>query len=193
MRKIMMVTLLFFCCLLIGCDSFRFAPTEKQKQNAWLHNRTSAAAVRRAESENASEKLQALTQLSQLQSREFTAYYGMPKQIPDAETDEQILSEAGFQLSCEALADAGRRPDAWQIADAGMELAIGIAALFGGVYGTKTVRFLKQAKAKSEALQEIIEGNELFKKQNSEVSQAFKTAHKDQSPQTRQIVAELKS
>ena len=28
------------CFLLAGCDSLRFAPSETQKQNAWLHNRT---------------------------------------------------------------------------------------------------------------------------------------------------------
>ncbi len=79
------------------------------------------------------------------------------------------------------------------------ELAIGICALLGGVYGTRAVRFLKEARAKSKALQEIIAGNELFKKQAFEVPNdklavfAFKEAHKNQSPQTRQIVAETKT
>jgi len=90
------------------------------------------------------------------------------------------------------LAQAAQRPDGWQAADNALELAIGICALLGGVYGTRAVRFLKQAKSKSRALKEIIEGNELFKKQHTGSTPAFKAAHKDQSPTTRQIVAEMK-
>ena len=193
MREIVTMTLLSICCLLTGCESLRFAPTEKQKQNAWLHNRTAAAAAQNASAENTSEKLQALTQLSQLQSREFTSYYGLPKQFPPAETAEQILSKTNFQLARSALSDAADRPDAWQVADAGLELAIGIAALIGGVYGTRAFRFLKLAKTKSDALKEIIQGNELFKRQNQNSTQAFKQAHKSQSPQTKQIVTQIKN
>jgi len=192
MRKIVIMMLLSVCFLLTGCDSLRFAPTQKQKQNAWLHNKTTEAAAELAKVENTSEKLQNLTHLSQLQSREFTSYYGLPKQFPPAETDEAILSQANFQLAHSALTDAANRPDVWQVADAGLELAIGIAAILGGVYGTRAVQFLKLAKTKSEALKEIVQGNELFKKQNQDSTQAFKDAHKSQSPQTRQIVAELK-
>jgi hypothetical protein len=46
--------------------------------------------------------------------------------------------------------------------------------------------------AKSKALKEIIEGNELFKEQNESSVAAFKQAQQNQSPQTRQIVAEIK-
>ncbi|GAG32598.1 unnamed protein product, partial [marine sediment metagenome] len=69
---------------------------------------------------------------------------------------------------------------------------IGICALLGGVYGTRAVRFLKQAKAKSKALKEIVAGNELFKKANQPQADAFKQAHANQSPQTRQFVTEMK-
>jgi hypothetical protein len=41
-------------------------------------------------------------------------------------------------------------------------------------------------------LQEIIAGNELFKKQNEVQASAFKQAHQTQSAATRQIVAEMK-
>ena len=77
--------------------------------------------------------------------------------------------------------------------DNAFELAIGICALLGGVYGTRAVRFLKQARKKSQALQEIIAGNELFKKEHKAYAGEFKQAHKEQSPQTRQIVAEMKA
>jgi hypothetical protein len=193
MKKIVIMMLLSICFLLTGCDILRFEPTQKQKQNAWLHNKTATAVVQIAKDENTSEKLQALTQLSQLQSRDFTTYYGLPKQLPPAETDQQILSQANFQLARSALTDAANRPDVWQVADTGLELAIGIAAILGGVYGTRAVRFLNLAKTKSKALKEIIQGNEFFKRQNQDSTQAFKQAHKSQSPQTRQIVNQIKN
>jgi len=192
MRKVL-VTLILPCFLLAGCDSLRFAPTEAQKQNAWLHNRTTTIAAETAKSEATSEKLQALTGLSQLQSRTFTSYYGLPKEFPQADTAEDILAQSNFQLARTALAESADRPDAWQLADNAFELAIAISALLSGVYGTRAVRFLKQARKKSQALQEVIAGNELFKKEHEAYAGEFKQAHKDQSPQTRQIVAEMKA
>ena len=192
MRKIL-ATLILTVLLLAGCESLRFAPSQKQKQNAWLHNRTAIIAAETARSEAASEKLQALTQLSEFQSRAFTSFCGLPKEFPQADTAEEILAQSNWQLARTALAESGQRPDAWQLADNVFELAIGICALLGGVYGTRAVRFLKQARAKQKALQEIIEGNELFKVLYSEAAPAFKEAHKDQSPQTQQVVAEVKS
>ena len=191
MKKFLAI-LIVLCLLLCGCDSLRFVPGEAQKQNAWLHSRTAAIAAATAEDEAASQKLQGLTKLSQLQSRAITSYYGLPKELPPADTAEQILSESSWQLGRTALAESMERPDAWQVADNALELGIGICALLGGVYGTRAVRFLKQAKTKSKALEEIIAGNELFKKQNESFVAAFKQAQKLQSPQTRQIVAEVK-
>ena len=192
MKKIL-VTIILPCFLLAGCDSLRFAPSEVQKQNAWLHNRTSIVAAETARTENTSEKLQALIKLSELQSRVFTSYYGLPKEFPQADTTEDILAQSNFQLARTALQQSADRPDAFQLADNMFELAIGICALLGGVYGTRAVRFLKQARTKSKALQEIIAGNELFKKEHEAYAGSFKEAHKDQSPQTRQIVAQMKT
>ena len=192
MRRILAI-LIVLCFILGGCDSLRFAPGEAQKQNAWLHSRTAAIAAVTAEGEAVTEKLQALTKLSQLQSRAITSYYGLPKELPQADTAEQILSESNWQLGRTALAESAERPDAWQVADNALELGIGICALLGGVYGTRAVRFLKQARTKSKALQEIIAGNEFFKKQNESSVASFKQAQKLQSPQTRQIVAEVKA
>lgn len=193
MRKVLVSLLLGFHLLLAGCESLRFAPIETQKQNAWLHNRTATITSETAKSENASEQLQALTQLSELQSRAFISYNGLPKEFPQAETAEDILAQSNWQLSRTALAESAERPDAWQVADSALEVAIGICALLGGVYGTRAVRFLKDTQAKSKALREIIEGNELFKKQNESSVAAFKQAQRNQSPDTRQIVAEIKS
>ncbi|MHC4293226.1 MAG: hypothetical protein ACYSTX_02940, partial [Planctomycetota bacterium] len=81
------------------------------------------------------------------------------------------------------------RPDIWELTDSTLEVGIGIAALLGGIYGTRAIGFLKEARDKSKALKEIIEGNEFFKKINGEQAAAFKDAHKKQSTSTRQIVA----
>ncbi len=183
---------LLVASLSAGCDSLRFAPSEKQKQNAWLHNRTASKAAETARAEQSSQELQALTRLSERQSRAFTSYCGLPKEYPSAETTQDILAQANWQLADTALAESAERPDAWQVADSMLELGIGLCALLGGVYGTRAVRFLKEARAKSQALKEIVEGNELFKKQNEAQAPAFKAAHQHQSPHTRQLVAGIK-
>lgn len=183
----------FTCFLLSGCDSLRFAPSEAQKQNAWLHNRTTTIVADTARLENASEQLQALTQLSEIQSRAFSSHYGLPKEFPQAETAEDVLTESNWQLARTALQQGAERPDAWEVADSMLELGIGICALLGGVYGTRAVGFLRQARTKSKALQEIIAGNELYKKHNESSASAFKQAHQNQSPQTRQIVVKMKA
>ena len=192
MNKVL-ATLIVMCIFSAGCDTLRFAPSEAQKQNAWLHNRTVIITAETARAEDTSEKLQALTQLSELQSRAFSSYCGLPKEFPQAETAEDILSQSNWQLARTALTESADRPDAWQVADSALELGIGICALLGGVYGTKAVRFLGRARTKSKALQEIVTGNELFKKQNEAQASAFKQAHQSQSSQTRQIVAEMKA
>jgi hypothetical protein len=176
-----------------GCDSLRFAPTEAQKQNAWLHNRTAIVTAETARAEDTSPKLQALTQLGEVQSRAFSTYYGLPKQFPQAKTAEEILTESNLQLTNTALQQSAERPDPWEAADAMLQMGIGICSVLGGVYGTKAVRFLKDAKGKSNALKEIIAGNELFKKQNQAQSDAFKQAHQNQSAPTRQLVAAMKA
>jgi hypothetical protein len=192
MKKIV-APLILLCFVLIGCEGLRFAPSQAQKQNAWLHNRTTLMTAETARGENASERLQTLAKLSELQSRAFTSYFGLPKEFPQAETAEDILAQSNWQLARTALTESAERPDAWQLADSAFELAIGVCALVGGVYGTKAVKFLKEAQTKSKALKEIIEGNELFKNSNPESSSAFKEAQKSQSPETRQIVAEAKT
>jgi hypothetical protein len=181
------------CLFSAGCDSLRFAPSEAQKQNAWLHNRTAIVTAETARAEDTSPKLQALTQLGEVQSRAFSTYYGLPKQFPKAETAEEILAESNFQLADAALQESVERPDPWQAADSMLEMGIGICSVLGGVYGTKAVRFLKEAKSKSNALKEIIAGNEQFKKQNQAQADALKQAHQNQSPQTRQLVAAIKA
>ena len=191
--KVVIVTCTLMSFVAAGCESLRFAPSEVQKQNAWLHNRTALVAGETARAEETSPKLQALTQLNEVQSRAFSAYCGLPQEFPQAETAEDILAESNWQLAGTALQHGAERPDAWEVADSMLELGIGLCALLGGVYGTRAVRFLRDARGKSQALQEIIVGNELFKKQNESSAPAFKQAHSRQSPQTRQLVAQMKT
>ncbi len=181
------------CALLAGCETLRFAPSQAQKQNAWLHHRTAVITAQTAQAEQTSQKLQALAKLGAAQSRAFVTYYGLPKQLPQAETADDVLSAGGYELAAAAAEDAAARPDPWQLADNALELAIGLAGLVGGVYGTRAVRFLTQARQKSKALKEIVQGNELFKRNNSEYAAAFKQAHAAQSPTTRRLVAEMKT
>ena len=182
-------SILLFAC---GCDSLRLAPSESLKQNAWLHHRTTAVAAETARAEETSQELQALTKLSEVQSRAFTSYYGLPQEYPPAATSAEILAQSTWDLAATAAAESGARPDPWQVADSLLEVGIGISALLGGVYGTRAVRFLKDAQAKSTALKEIIQGNESFKKANEAQAQPFKAAHANQSPETRQLVAAMK-
>ena len=191
--KAVVIIFACMCLLLAGCDSLRFAPTEAQKQNAWLHNRTAIITAETARAEDTSQTLQALTQFGEVQSRAFSSYCGLPKEFPPAETAEDILAESNWQLAGTALHESAERPDAWQVADSMLEMGIGICALLGGVYGTRAVGFLRQARGKSNALHEIIVGNELFKKQNQAQAATFKQAHQNQSPQTRQLVAAMKA
>ena len=179
--------------VLAGCDTLRLAPSEVQKQNAWLHNRTAIVAAQTAKAENVSQVLQALIQLGEKQSRDFTAYYGLPNEFPPAETTEDILVESNWKLAETALQSGAERKDPWQVADTMLELGIGVCALLGGVYGTRAIRFMKEARNKSKALKEIITGNENFKKHNASSTDAFKQAHSSQSPQTRQLVTLMKT
>lgn len=197
-RRANLLTCALATCALVvftacGCKSLRFGVNEGQKANAWLHNRTAAAAAQVAEVHGGSAELQDLTELSELQSRAFTAYFGLPNEYPAARTVDDILADSNRQLATEAIEDSKARPNAWDVADAGMELGIGIFAVLGGVYGTKGAKFLKDARAKSKALKEIVAGNELFKTANQKQAEAFKQAHATQSSETRQIVTQVKA
>jgi hypothetical protein len=192
--KTMRKTVLTAAVLLItGCGQIRFAPSEEQRQNAWVHNRTAAIAAQTAIAEQSSAKLQELTKLSETQSQAFVAYCGLPEQLPKADTADDVLSDSNKQLAATAIEQSKQRPDAWSVADSALELGIAVAGLFGGVYATRISKFLQDAKAKSNALKEIVLANEIFKKANPASAEAFKDAQRNQSPLTKQIVSEVKS
>lgn len=186
--NVWLATLLFVC----GCGDFRFPATEAQKQNAWLHLRTTQLTAEQAADETASQTLQGLAGLSAEQSQAFVADYGLPQEVPSGASAEQILASAEA-IARQARADGARRIDPWSTADGLLELGIGLAGLVGGAWGLRAAAFLKQAREKSQALKEIIQGNEIFKQIHADSAEAFKQAQKNQSPATRQLVTELKA
>ena len=179
--------------LLCGCDALRFGPREEQKQNAYLHWRVVELAAAQARTEQVSAELQGVTGLALQQSRAFVADYGMPKELSAAETAEQILNGCGAAIAQTAYQQSVERPDVWQMAGGAIDMGIALAGLLGGAYGVRITQFLKQARDKSKALKEIIEGNELFKQLNPALTQAFKDAQKEQSAETKKIVTEAKA
>ncbi len=186
----LLVMVAVFTC---GCESLRFAPGEVQKENAYLHHRTAQMAAAEAREESVSPELAGLTSLCELQSRAFMADYGLPGVLPAAETIDDVLAESSRGIAAAALSRSSMRPDVWDVTDGLLEIGFAVAGIIGGAYGIRATRFFRRAREKSKALREIIEGNELLKQTSTEAAAAFKTAHKAQSPQTRQIVTELKN
>jgi len=203
MKQLSVISLLMLC--LCGCDGFRYAATEAQKANAWLHWRVCAAAAQTAVDENASPGLCGLTELAHSQTEAFVADYGLPKH-PQASLEGATPGQSGTGLepvdhgqdgratrvASQARQDAMRKPDVWVLADGAMELGIALAGLVGGVYGIRIAGYLKHTREKSKAIKEIVAGNELFKQLWPEQADRFKDAHQKQSPPTRQIVTQLK-
>lgn len=192
-RKIVFVIVIVIAFSMAGCEPFRFAPTQDQKLNAWLHYRTAAVISDLAADEQSSDALCRLTNLNAAQSNVFLADYGLPDELPQLNSAADILSQQNWDAAWQVLENAENKPTGWDIADGAIELGIAIAGLFGGVYGLRFAGFLTQAKQKSQALKEIVTGNELFKKQHAGLSEAFKSAHQLQSTDTKQIVTKIKN
>jgi len=189
-RKSLLTITLCLCAVVAflssGCDSLRLAPSESQKQTAELTHEL-ARKVNAEGTQPASPASQRLVTGTQA----ALAYAGRPDVPANPDQFDTVAAQANQ--------DALERPDPWQVADSALELAIGVCALLGGVYGTKAVRFLSQAREKSKALQEIVQGNELFKKQlgeqNAKIVTAFKKAQDEaqKSASTKVIVTEMKA
>jgi hypothetical protein len=180
-----------------GCN-LRFAPSEAQKQNAYLHHRTTQVAAEAAAATEAAPVLQSLTAAAAKQSAAVVAYVGMPDKLPAADTAEDILSAANAAITDEAATDAAKRPDPWTVADNLLEFCIALAGVVGGVYGARAVSVLKTVKEKSVALKEIVAGNELFKAKadaagDTAALNAFKAAQAAQSPETKALVTEIRA
>lgn len=195
MKRVFLVSVVM-CIFTLGCETLRLAPTEIQKKNAYLHQRTTKLAADTAKEQYASEQLKALTDLSYLQSKSYSSYFGLPKELPQADTASDVLVQSNYDLAHSSFEQSQQRPeidDIFSQADAVFDLAIGIAAVLGGVYGTKAVGFLKKARTKSNALKEVIQNNELFKKQNPDSAEVFNQTQTNQSPETKKLVTEVKA
>jgi hypothetical protein len=195
MKKRLLLFLVLSVVCLCGCEGLRYGVSEAQKENALAHRAVCEAAAEQAVREAASEELCGLTELAHEQSGAFVADYGVPR-------DLSLLSEPGqagldraklYGVADEAIADSVRRPNVWVLADGAMELGIGLAGLIGGVYGLRITGFLKQAREKSKALKEVVEGNELFKQLYPEQAERFKESHSKQSSPTRRLVSSVKA
>lgn len=166
-----------------GCgEVIRIAPTESIKQTAELTNRL-AQMVNTTGAEAQSPTTRKLVDGTQVS----LTYMGRPKIAPSMNQFDAITRQG--------RTDAEKGTDVWQLADAALELGIGLAALFGGVGGVRLVGFLRGAREKSVALQEIVRGNEMFKKgADSIVREAFKVAHNTAqvSNGTKMVVAKTK-
>lgn len=177
-----------------GCESLRLPASESQKQNAFVHVRTAQLAADEAINESASEKLQGLAALSFQQSRAFLADTGLPDELPQAADIDEILADSSFALAQQAALDAGRRLDPWDAADGLLEAALAIAGIIGGAWGLKAAGAVRILRQKSQALREVVEGNEIFQHIHAGYKDAFRASHKQtQSSQTRKIVSQIKN
>lgn len=185
------IVILAVLVLFSGCQNLRFGATQNQKQNAWVHQKTTEMAADVATSQGVSSQLQGLTRLSELQSQAFVADYGLPTEYPSIETYSDIM--ATESIATDAITDSSQKPDTWDVLDGAMDAGIGIAGLLGGVWGVRVAGFLRNAQKQSQALKEVVLGNELFKAQNTQSASEFKKSHVNQSAATKQIVSEIKN
>ena len=192
LRKVfVMVWMICLILFVYGCG-LRFAANEDQKKNAYLHKRVAEFTKSAAANENVSPELTGLTELNELQSRAFVADYGLPKNLPASATIDDVLNESSYTLADKAMASSAEKPDAWSLADGILDIGIAVTGLLGGVWGVKIASILRSAKVNTNALREIIIGNEIFKTSNEQMSEAFKEAHVGQSIPTRKIVTEIR-
>ena len=63
MKQLVVISLLGVLCL-CGCEGLRYAATEAQRENAWVHRQVCAAAAETAVDERASSELCGLTDLA---------------------------------------------------------------------------------------------------------------------------------
>ena len=105
MKKFLWFVVLVILIFSFGCDQFRYAPTEIQKQNAWIHNRTVNMAADKAGMDNASDELKSLTKLSGRQSESFVSYFGVPKEIPSTASIGDVLSDSNYEDQCNCPED----------------------------------------------------------------------------------------
>ncbi len=191
-----LLTLLFFIgyaailvavVILIGCDGLRLAASEAQKKIAFQ----GAATARAVEAEGTEPFSAAATQLVDATAVSLS-YVGLPVN-PEIRNYATTVAKAGQ--------DAARRPDLVDViasADGYFGLVGDLAILFGlggvGFGGKKLLDWIALARRKAKALQEIIDGNEIFKAEaGGKAVGVFRESHiKKQSKSTAQLVGVLR-
>jgi hypothetical protein len=168
-----------------GCqDELRFAPSEPIQQTGEI-NYELAVLLDAEGAEPGSPATRALVE----SSKATHLYLGRPDAPPDPEQIPETVTTA--------QSDAVRRPDPWKAADSILALALGVSGLFGGGVGaTKLTQYLKQLQAKKNALEEVVKGNEIFKRTaNGQSLALFKESHNlaQLTPGTRRIVSDVRS
>ena len=155
-NPLLIIVLIIFIASLTGCGNLRFGPSEAQKQVAFRTYKN-AAEVDKVGAEAASPATRQVVE----GSAAALAYTGMPK-APEVEDYPAALEQA--------QADAVKRPksaDVFDAAEGGLSLAAELAILLGaggaGIGGKKVIDWIALARNKSNALREVVEGNELLK------------------------------
>ena len=167
--------------LLAGC---RFAPTESQKDIAYLTHQTAQEAVQTGLTPE-SPKAKLLEQ----GTLATTVYYGTPESLPPPEsfTSENIAKASN---------DASRRPSA---IDAGITLidiilGTGILGVSGTVIGARVLSGLRKGRAVAIALEQVVKGNKAFIESADEAQVELLKTIQDgkQDTATKQLVAQIK-
>ena len=136
--KLLLAFVLLAC--MSGCGVVQFAPSEVQKENAWLLHETTKAAAGKAVEENVSEELQGLTALSVRQSESVALDYGVPDNVSGGDI-ESLLSDRVESIADEALY---KSKGSSGLSDVLMNILIVIVSLFGGAAGTQYVSNLRK-------------------------------------------------
>jgi hypothetical protein len=190
MKKIM-ILLLIMSVLSGGCSAMKRSPDATQKMNAYLLKKTADAAAKIACEENADSQLCRLASLASRQSDAVLEYYGGPLQEYEIPI-EDLIGEESQKISQAAFENAALASKPVEAVNDFVDIAIGVLGLFGGAAGVKAASFLTNAKIKANALEEIIAGNEQFKKTYPQYSKFFKKAQTNQSQPTKELVTKIK-
>lgn len=115
---------------LSGCGLVRLAPSQTQKQNAWLLHKTTTAIHQQAQQEQANEQLSALALLAQNQSQAVVADYGMPDPVPPGDIDS-LLNGQACNIADEAMSQSefAANGSAW------LDVLVVIISLISGAAG----------------------------------------------------------
>ncbi|AQQ09773.1 hypothetical protein L21SP3_01586 [Sedimentisphaera cyanobacteriorum] len=174
-----------------GCGAFRLAPGEVQKQNAHLLGRTIGLAEKQAEAEG-SERIKALAGLAAKQHSAVAEYMGKPKQPANAPNYDSLKKNMAGKIAEEAGLQASAGTAGYSLFDPLVNIVIALFGIFGGAGAAKAAAAASVVRKKLKALEEIVKGNEVMKKNQPHTKIPFSEAQVGQSKSTKQIVRQVK-